>query len=275
MTPPLGVEQWMNLSQSSSISSSSPSGRFSWALDAADQPSVIQTPILTTPITQGSDGHGGSWTPPMPPYPIRGTLYGYSPQQPPDDSCQCLRRVVLLMGEHDEAEGVTSPQSLDAVLASLKEAIHYGNALLMCRRCQTRPENMTILTFLTDRLTATCEGLVIRLHEGLHNGAWVQDDGLGSSDDEVRQQQHITQGKASPAISLWLGCYEMDSAVELGALLRCLSITQLRALNALVDKLQRHASGQFNCDLVGKKAVAARTQVHTLLQKLNAVPVTG
>jgi hypothetical protein len=178
------------------------------------------------------------------------------------------------MEEHDDRGAGTEALSLDAMLAVLKEAIHYSDALLTCCRCRTRPENMTILTFLTHRLAALCEKLVLKFCEGPPTSMRVQDYYLGdNNNDEPEQQQRTVQGQGSPTLSLSLGCYEMDSLVELDVLFRCLSHIQLRALSTLMDKLQRQASGLVNCESVRKKAAATKTQVLTLLQKLVAVPM--
>jgi hypothetical protein len=52
--------------------------------------------------------------------------------------------------------------SLDSALASNKEAVQYGESMLACLLCSARRENMTILTFLTDRLVVLCERIVRR-----------------------------------------------------------------------------------------------------------------
>jgi hypothetical protein len=46
----------------------------------------------------------------------------------------------------------TTIKHLDAGLSMHKEALGFGESMLLCGRCSRRPENLTLLTFLSERL---------------------------------------------------------------------------------------------------------------------------
>ncbi|KAI0195401.1 hypothetical protein EV127DRAFT_508915 [Xylaria flabelliformis] len=257
------IETWLGPPKSSSCSLNSSSTRESWF--PVDPSGVMQMPLLTTSsLTQGPDGN----------YQTDGSLkttYSRCPTLNTQDTCRCLQQIVILMEEHDDNESGDGALAIDAMLASLKESIYYGDVLLGCRRCQTRLESMTILTFLTDRLVSLCERLVMMLQEGLQENKCVQDFLFNNGE----AGQDLVPEQMSSSSSLWLGCYEMDSLAELVLLLQCLSVTHLRALIALMDRLQRHAAGQLDCESVGKKAAMTKSQIDTLLQKLTVSPASN
>ncbi|KAK3301902.1 uncharacterized protein B0T15DRAFT_544955 [Chaetomium strumarium] len=69
--------------------------------------------------------------------------------------CLCLQHVTFLVHELESA-----PTScLDAGLALHKEAVGYGEGMLLCLQCSRRPENLTLLTFLAERLLRLGESI--------------------------------------------------------------------------------------------------------------------
>lgn len=74
--------------------------------------------------------------------------------------CHCLQPVVFLIDELEAGQNTVTSQGLDAGLASHKEALRYGQALLDCQRCRARPEHTTILKFLTEKLAGLSEQIV-------------------------------------------------------------------------------------------------------------------
>jgi hypothetical protein len=51
---------------------------------------------------------------------------------------------------------------LDADLALHKEAVEFGHTMLLCPWCPRRPENLTLLTFLAERLLRLEETVIER-----------------------------------------------------------------------------------------------------------------
>lgn len=74
--------------------------------------------------------------------------------------CRCPQPVVFLIDELEAGQDTVTSQGLDAGLASHKEALRYGRALLDCQRFRARPEHTTILKFLTDKLAGLSEQIV-------------------------------------------------------------------------------------------------------------------
>ncbi len=65
-----------------------------------------------------------------------------------DRPCLCLQHVAFLVHELES----TTTTHLDAGLSMHKEAINFGESMLLCAQCSRRPENLTLLTFLSERL---------------------------------------------------------------------------------------------------------------------------
>jgi hypothetical protein len=119
--------------------------------------------------------------------------------------CECLQHLIFLIHELDtadqqsrapfeahnraQAEGTAqhdtdlpSPSdSLDAALASHKEAIRYGESMLQCLHCTKRPENLTILTIHADLLFTLGERIVNGYLELLPSGLSAGADAERSS----------------------------------------------------------------------------------------------
>ena len=167
------------------------------------------------------------------------------------DPCQCLQQVVFLIDELESAQQSAARQ-LDAGLASHREALRYGEAMMGCGYCTTRPENMTILTFLTDRLAGLCERIV----DGYLEMA------------PCRGNRHPPY-RVGAGTGVFFGDYEVDSANEWETLVRNLIILQLRGLNGLMGRV-KEVSGMMQCDTPWRKAVGTEHRVVTLLDKLGA-----
>ena len=65
-----------------------------------------------------------------------------------DRPCLCLQHVAFLVHELES----TTTTHLDAGISMHKEAFRFGESMLLCIRCSRRPENLTLLTFLLERL---------------------------------------------------------------------------------------------------------------------------
>ncbi|KAI1744486.1 hypothetical protein F4680DRAFT_404921, partial [Xylaria scruposa] len=112
-------------------------------------------------------------------------------------------------------------QEPDAWLSRLREALHCGESLLGCTFCQVKPENVSILGLLADRLTTMCEMIVCKYFE-------------------IVQSIPCT-GVVSAANAPWLislGEFEIDCVSEWNVLIRAVLTMQLRALDSLVRKLK-------------------------------------
>ncbi|KAI0532404.1 hypothetical protein GGR58DRAFT_180921 [Xylaria digitata] len=158
----------------------------------------------------------------------------------PLEPCSCLQHVAFLVHELETAR----TESLDGQLASHKEAVDYGQAMLQCGACLRRPENLMFLTFLTDRLLQLSETLVGRL---------------------VQQQQQQGGGGDRPAIVF--GELEISSTPEWELLVSSLTAVYLGSLHRLMGQLKKSAEG-VNAEMVCGKATETEKRVGQLIKML-------
>jgi hypothetical protein len=167
------------------------------------------------------------------------------------EPCQCLQRVVFLLEEIDSEATDTNVKELGSWLSRHKEALRCSEALLMCPRCQAKPEHMTILAFLTDRLIAMCDEVVSAYLSTLAGNT-----------------NHNIVGPKDGAWLVWVGNFEIDSLHEWSALVSTMLVMQLRGLDTLMTKfkdLLRSIGGEG----VRKKADSTQGRILALLEKLD------
>ncbi|KAI1132703.1 hypothetical protein F5Y10DRAFT_230588 [Nemania abortiva] len=167
------------------------------------------------------------------------------------EPCQCLQRVVFLLEEIDSEAAGENVKELGSWLSRHKEALRCSEALLMCPRCQAKPEHMTILAFLTDKLIEMCEEIVSAYLLTLVSN--INQNLMGSQDG---------------AWLVWVGNFEIDSLHEWSAIVSIMLIMQLRGLDTLMAKfkdLLRCVGGEG----VRKKADSTQCRISTLLEKLD------
>jgi hypothetical protein len=188
-------------------------------------------------------------------------LAGSTATPAPQEPCQCLQTVVFLIDELESVQDIAAAQ-LDAGLASHREALRYGEAMMLCGHCTSRPENMTILTFLTDRLAGLCERIVGGYFELLQ----------GSSTAAATSTPNSSR-RLNPAVGssgVFFGDYEVDSASEWELLVRNLIVLQLRALSVLMGRV-KEVSGLMQCDMPWRKAAGTEKRIAMLLDRLNSM----
>ncbi|KAF1829169.1 hypothetical protein BDW02DRAFT_179261 [Decorospora gaudefroyi] len=150
-------------------------------------------------------------------------------------SCSCLQHVVFLVHELETAK----MGSVDGQMASHKEAVDYGRAMLVCELCSRRPENLMMLTFLSERLLQLSEAVLAR---------------LARPDGEER-------------LAFVFGELEIDSAPEWDVLVSSLVALQLGALRDLLGRLKKSAE-TARADMVYEKVVDAEKLTGELMERL-------
>ncbi|KAI0109100.1 hypothetical protein GGR51DRAFT_512749 [Nemania sp. FL0031] len=203
-------------------------------------PGLIITDIQTTPLSLTPDTAPGQ----------HGLDNCHWVHSPIPESCRCLQRVVFLLEEIDSEADDTDVKDLGSWLSRHKEALRCSEALLMCPCCQAKPENMTILTFLTDRLIAMCDEIISAYLLTL----------AGNTNLNL-------SGSKDGAWLVWVGNLEIDSLHEWSALVSTMIAMQLRGLDTLMAKfkdLLRCVGGEG----VRKKADSTQCRILTLLEKL-------
>ncbi|KAK4238697.1 hypothetical protein C8A03DRAFT_33297 [Achaetomium macrosporum] len=152
--------------------------------------------------------------------------------------CLCLQHVTFLVHELESA-----PTScLDAGLALHKEAVGYGEGMLLCLQCSRRPENLTLLTFLAERL--------LRLGESI--------------------AKIFLQNKKTPVLdrpSVVVGEYEVDSPLEWETVLLTLIAQQLGAQKRLARTLKASAE-TLGSESVYRKAADTEKRASDLVETL-------
>jgi hypothetical protein len=166
--------------------------------------------------------------------------------------CRCLQPVVFLIDELEVGRSTVAAQGLDAGLASHKEALRYGQALLDCQRCRARPEHMTILKFLADKLVGLSEQIVAEYARYLlgatGNAEELATTGVRASTSGANHLSFVRRDSSSGTCSVgrpppppWpavLGSYEVDSAREWDTVIGSLIGLQLEALHSLVESMK-------------------------------------
>ncbi|KAK7713559.1 hypothetical protein SLS63_012081 [Diaporthe eres] len=189
--------------------------------------------------------------------------------------CRCLQPVVFLIDELEAGHSTVASQGLDAGLASHKEALRYGRALLDCQRCRGRPEHMTILKFLTDKLAGLSEQIVaeyarcLLLHhaEDRDPGATGEMITAGACGAVDRDNRSNSGAPPWPAV---LGSYEVDSPREWDALMGALIALQLEALHSLADSMKA-VSRSMRWDAMCGKAAATQRRIAPMLYRVRSL----
>lgn len=151
------------------------------------------------------------------------------------ETCSCLQHVVFIVHELETAK----MDSMDGQMASHKEALDYGQAMVMCERCSRRPENLMMLTFLSERLLHLSEAVIGRLAE---------------LDGEDR-------------LAFIFGELEIDSAPEWDLLASSLAALQLSGLGRLLAQLKKSAE-TARADTVYQKVVDTEKLAKELMERL-------
>ncbi|TGJ85130.1 hypothetical protein E0Z10_g3641 [Xylaria hypoxylon] len=172
-------------------------------------------------------------------------------QSPTLEPCQCLQRVVFLLEEIDSEALDSNVKELGPWLSRHKEALRCSEALLMCPLCQVKPEHMTILAFLTDRLIAICDNVVTAYLLNLE----------GSINLNI-------MGHRDGAWLVSVGNFEIDSPHEWSAIVRTMLVMQLRGLDTLMVRFKDllHSIGGEG---VRRKADSTQSRILALLEKLD------
>ncbi|KAL2262572.1 hypothetical protein VTK26DRAFT_902 [Humicola hyalothermophila] len=295
---PSSIEQWLVSSPSAFDAMADPDfGMFPWPNEVADPSAfsvmtsptlpVMMTPPLSTPALSTSPAVDGFHSSPSgglspssssgkrrPKKPKAGrslppglTTSSSAAMITPQDVCQCLQHVVFYIDELDSIQGVPAAQ-LDAGLASHREAVRHGETMIACGYCASRPENMSILTFLTERLANLCERIVGGYFE-LTSSPTSSSSSASTSASAAGSDRRLHPAAGSSGV--FFGDYEVDSASEWELLVRNLIVLQLRQLSALVARV-KEVSGMLRCDTPWRKAACTEKRVAKLLDKLNSVP---
>lgn len=180
--------------------------------------------------------------------------------------CDCLHRVVFLLDELESVRG-TEPAQLEAGLTSHRRALGYGEAMMACGHCISRPENMTILTFLADRLIGLWEHISSSYLELLPGGipAAAAAGPAGMMDATSNRWLNPAAGTND----VLFGDYG-DSASEWKSSVGNLIALQLQALSLLMGRV-REVAGVIQCDTASRKAAGAQKRVAVLLDRLNSM----
>ncbi|KAI1309764.1 hypothetical protein F5Y03DRAFT_347277 [Xylaria venustula] len=212
------------------------------------------TPTTINPITESLISDIQTSPLSMPPQAINGQFgqdnYDWLQSQTLEP-CQCLQRVVFLLEELDSEAIGTNVKELGPWLSRHKEALRCSEALLTCPLCQAKPEHMTILAFLTDRLIAMCDNVV---------SAYL----LALEGDTNRQFIHHKDG----AWLVLVGNFEIDSPHEWSALVQTMLVLQLKGLDALMIRF-KDLIQSIGGDGVRRKADSTQHRIMVLLEKLD------
>lgn len=151
-------------------------------------------------------------------------------------TCHCLYRVLMVIDKLSVQDDSTVENSVDDLLVLHKEALSNGTAILGCTVCIERVENMLVLAMLIDKLSRLCHRIV---HAPIK----------------------------TPASSLSLGDYMVDSAEEYAVLISSLLGVQLRRLQTMAHRLHQ-ISSRFQSDTLAHRLTVCSGCISRSLDKL-------
>lgn len=187
----------------------------------------------------------------------------------PQPECRCLQPVVFLIDELEAGRNTVASQGLDASLASHKEALRYGQALIECQRCRARPEHMTILKFLTDKLAGLSEQIVAGYTQCLLHPAAGATGSMAVRGSNADRDGRNGSGGAPPWPTV-LGSYEVDSAREWDTLIGGLIGLQLEALHSMIESM-KVVSRSMRWDAMYGRAAATQRRIVPMLYRIQSL----
>ncbi|RYC57453.1 hypothetical protein CHU98_g8750 [Xylaria longipes] len=175
------------------------------------------------------------------------------------DKCQCLSVIVTLLDELDSILIPNAPYSAatDSLLAFHKTSVLSASRITSCRRCQSRSENIALLTRVCEKLARLLESIVATLLQSQPSMS------MPVSPISMRHGSFSGDQLSSMASPVVLcGSYPADSS-EWQYVIHALAFLQFGALRDLVAELRRHAPRQH---LIRLQSTELKTQ--SLFQRL-------
>lgn len=188
------------------------------------------------------------------------------------DSCQCLRRLVILVDAIESIAHKNDLKSLDSALAAHKEAIGCGIEMIDCTACTGRVENMIILTLMVDKLVHICSQLAEACcaelggrspgtrtpRLSLRNNTEVTNDNLSRQGPEMGVNSHSR-------------VYSINSPVEYFFVMAGILRFQLLELFNLTQQLQVVVT-PLASDTIGQRLKTCSEAVKDLLHRAGLTP---
>ncbi|KAK1966754.1 hypothetical protein LY78DRAFT_692509 [Colletotrichum sublineola] len=166
-------------------------------------------------------------------------------------ACVCLQSVIFILDELETGQDISIARGVDVTLSTVKEALSHSQALVRCLRCRVRPENLTVLAMLTDRLAKLCELSVDELQK--------------SNLCERREVFVLSQtGDEQPPLNFCIGRYEIDTGWEWNAIMGSLAVGHVKGLLSMVDEIKQ-LSQEVCIASVYTKLVAVQERLFPLL----------
>lgn len=240
-TPREGWADVMNtdmLSKSDAINAILASLPFISSSASAYQPLAQPAPPISPPA---SDLNGGN--PKALPQPA-GSLVTSNPAisaATRQESCLCLQHVAFLVHELE----MGNAESLDEQLVSYKEAVDYGQTMMVCENCSRRPEYLMFFTFLSDRLLQLAETVTERI---------TTQQGSSSSESHL---------------PVAFGGLEVVSGPEWELLVSMMVVLQLGALQQVLGQLKASTLAA-RAEVVHAKATKTDQKLDELIQRITS-----
>jgi hypothetical protein len=153
--------------------------------------------------------------------------------------CSCLPTAVFLLDELEASSGNAQERHLDSQLSSYRETLSCCERMLQCSTCRNRPENMTVLNLVLERLVGLCESVV---------GAYFNVIDSSSNSGNAAEHHQWSTSKSPPPTSrasewpeMVLGDYDI-AGPDWKTLVRLLIFMQMGALDSLLTRMKRMPS---------------------------------
>ncbi|KAI8627397.1 hypothetical protein F5Y19DRAFT_177920 [Xylariaceae sp. FL1651] len=163
-------------------------------------------------------------------------------------TCRCLNGLVLLMDEV-ESLGTESLQSLDAALATHKDALRHGKAMLECASCAVCVESMMMLTFFADTLADLCQRIA--------SATSAMPSSTGSTSEMKHVLLDCDEGQCA------FGSYTVHCLEEYYSVVKGLLGLHVRELLRFLDLL-KHISQRLGCRSMVRRLEATESATRAI-----------
>lgn len=181
------------------------------------------------------------------------------------------------MDEVDSLEhiDVGTDTTLDTALATHKDAVRHGVEMLACGACVAKIENMTILTFLVEKLARLCRHISETVSQVPEEDYSIRNRNRNRNRNRDRNRQQHKNAQfdhdhddhddgASSSISMCFGSYAVDSLEEYQLLVSGLLRVQVRNLQGLIQRLREISLLRTDSETMTRRLAAAEISLMSI-----------
>ncbi|RHZ50902.1 uncharacterized protein CDV56_101652 [Aspergillus thermomutatus] len=160
-----------------------------------------------------------------------------APQRESRGTCSCLPTAVFLLHELEASSGNSQERHLDSQLSSYRETLSWCERMLQCSTCRSRPENMTVLNLVLERLVGLCDSIVGAYFDVIDSSG-NSSSNSNSSNATEHHPWSTSKSRATEWPEMVLDDYDI-AGPDWKTLVRVLIFIQMGALDSLLTRMKR------------------------------------